>query len=156
MTLTNIILIGCICSFAALLVLFVFVCLFVRRIWRLLSVSFVKGELNEAKEARVLLRMMDEKNQSILEFLGKEPDPAAVQSFLQLVYAFNRIAAGIRKGYLSQIAIFLIWEPAWFLQKWLDLRPLIIQERERRRNKKLYEDFEWLAKERCTRVQIIK
>ncbi len=137
----------------SLAVFFFLVCLFLNRIWRLLSVFFVRGELNEAKEARELLRLMNKQN--ILEFLGKEPDPAMVQSFLQLIYAFNRIGGGIRKGYLSQSAIFVIWQPYWFIQKWTDLKPLIEQERNGREDEKLYEAFEWLATKRCPRIIVL-
>ncbi len=123
-------------------------------IWQLLSVSFVARAFDEAKEARELLRKMGDQN--ILEFLGPEPDSAKVQILLQLVYAFNRIGAGIQKGYLNQKAIFDLWKPYWFYQKWMDLKALIEQERDRRKTPDLYEHFQWLATIRCPQIVLKK
>jgi hypothetical protein len=112
-----------------------------------LSIAFVKTELNEAdrKGARELLRVMG--NKDILDFLGKKPKPAKVQTFLQLIYTFNRIAWGIRSEFLSKRAIFGMWLPLWFCENWRKLKPLIERERKRRKiyGDKLYGHFEWLA-----------
>lgn len=74
-------------------------------------------------------------------FLEKE-----AQLFLEYVYVGNRVGAGIRLKILDKTTVFETWKPQWWINLWETLEPLVIHERQVRKNEKLYEDFEWLIK----------
>jgi len=135
----------------AIFFLLIFILQMLYRFWEVLTVNFVKGELNyaDSRGARELLRTMD--YGEILKL-----NPSETQALLQLAYVFNRIGSGIRRGYLNERAIFETWRPAWFFQNWRILRPLIESERERRKNPDLYKNFQWLAEERCPKIAVHK
>ena len=120
---------------------------FLKRLWGVLTLSFVSAQFDEVdrKGAREELRKMKTSGKDITLYLGD--DTTKTQMFLQFVYALNRIGAGIRKGTLSRGIIFEAWSPQWFVENWKAFEPLIKKERERRKIENLYNSFEWLSKE---------
>jgi len=81
--------------------------------------------------------------------------PGTAQTFLEYVYAFNRIGAGIYKKALSEDVVFQIWTPRWFIEMWKKFKSWIKQERERRGEaaRGAYVYFKWLAEEKCPEVE---
>ncbi|OGZ19065.1 MAG: hypothetical protein A2175_01950 [Candidatus Nealsonbacteria bacterium RBG_13_42_11] len=68
------------------------------------------------------------------------------QLFLEYVYVGNRVGAMCHLSILDKAIIFEICKPQWWINLWETLEPLIVHERQARKDEKLYGDFELLIK----------
>jgi hypothetical protein len=84
-------------------------------------------------------------DENILAYV--ENNSARAQKFLEWVYVGNRVGSGVRMGLLDKKTILETWSPAWWIDLWKKLEPLIMEERKRRGIEKLYGDFEWFIKQ---------
>jgi len=120
---------------------------------KLRTLEYVTNQFDKVAEtvAREELRLMG--SDDILTHVSG--DPHKTQVFLEWVYAFNRIGAGIYKKALDESVVFQIWTPRWFEGHWKRFEALVNQEKSRRGEKasEAYLYFQWLGKEKCPNVQ---
>ena len=70
---------------------------------------------------------------------------AAEQKFMEYVYTFNRLGAGIYCKSLDRQTIFNIWSPTFFVQRWEKFETFVRDKQTN--NEKAYTFFKWLANE---------
>lgn len=121
------------------------------RSWGIDSLNFVIAELDRAKEARALMR--DSNNKELLAVLreieaqqGKEARHRAAHTFMQFVYAMNRICAALNTGRLDSIVVHSVWSKGWFHDRFVWYEPLIREARENNCSPDGYKSFEDYAK----------
>ncbi len=85
-------------------------------------------------------------DEDILSYIGDDATTTQkTQMFLEWVYVGNRVGGGVLLGLLDEVIVFHIWKPEWWMEKWTQLKPLVRQERKRRKNPELYWWFEHFA-----------
>lgn len=114
---------------------------------KLQTLTYVTDLLNHIAilGARTEMRKMGDT--PILKYVEK--DPEKTQLFLEYVYVGNRVGSGVISGILDKKTIFDTWKPYWWANLWKKLEPLVKQERKRRNDPNLYDQFEKFVKEHC-------
>jgi len=88
--------------------------------------------------AREEMRKLGQQN--IISHIGE--DVHVAQLFLEYVYVGNRVGANVNNGILDPKVIFATWTPKWWVDLWKKLQPFVEKERERRKDLRLYIEFE--------------
>lgn len=102
-----------------------------------------REEMNQTKDSSI---------KDYLSSLGIDKDKKKVeQLFMEYVYTFNRLGAGIYCGSLDRRTIFNIWAPSFFVARWKKFETFVREKQTT--NREAYRFFEWLATEECVKLR---
>jgi len=111
--------------------------MFSKKLGTLMYVTDLMNHLSDIG-AREEMRKLGQ--QDIVPYIGDDGHKA--QLFLEYVYVGNRLGANVNNGILDQKVIFATWTGKWWIDLWKKLQPFIEKERDRRKDPKLYIEFE--------------
>ncbi len=122
--------------------------------YKLQTLEYVTSQFDRLEDmgARLEMRKCYKSGaNSIKEYIDKLPSDdqeTKKQLFLEYVYTFNRIAAGIFNESLNkEVIIKELWTISFFANHWKKFESFIQDERNRNNNQSLYKSFQNLANE---------